>query len=125
MEQVRREESFPIFFFVKMLIFSYIITGILLALLAFVLYKAGMGEAVVSVAIIAIYVVATVFGGYVTGKKMGKRRFVWGFLMGSAYFLLLTIVSLLVGEEGFCEANSFWTTLIICAGGGMLGGMLS
>lgn len=112
-------------FFMKVLLFQYILTGLLLALLAFLLYKMGLGENIVSIAIIVIYVVATVFGGWMTGKKMESRRFLWGLLMGCAYFLLLTIISFVAGGDNLQVSNSFWTTLILCAGGGMLGGMLS
>ena len=125
MEQAQKGEAFPVVFFMKTLIFSYILTGLMLAVLAFLLYKLGLGEGIVSIAIIVIYVVSTVFGGFIAGKRMRNRRFLWGLLMGGAYFLLLTIVSLAVGEEGLQGANSFWTTLVLCAGGGMLGGMLS
>ena len=112
-------------FLLKSLLFSYILTGVMLALLAFLLYKLGLGEKTVSVAIIVIYVAATLFGGFVAGKRMGSRKFLWGLLMGSAYFLVLTAVSLCVGGAGIDVGTSFFTTLVLCAGGGMLGGMLS
>lgn len=113
------------FFLLKTLLFSYILTAVLLALLAFLLYKLGLNEKVVSIAIIVIYVAATLFAGFVAGKKMGNRRFFWGLLMGAAYFLVLAAVSFCVGKGGISIGNSFFTTLILCAGGGMLGGMLS
>ncbi len=96
----------------------------LLVILAFVLYKAGLGEKAVSIAVIAIYIVATVFGGWMSGKKMENRRFLWGALMGMGYFLVLTVVSLMAGGD-ISNGNTFVTTMILCAGGGMLGGMLS
>ena len=123
--QTSKMEGIPVAFFLKSLLFSYILTGVLLAILAFLLYKLGLGEKVVSAAIIVIYVVATLFGGFVTGKRMGSRKFFWGLLMGSAYFLILAAVSLCVGKGGMEVGTSFFTTLVLCAGGGMLGGMLS
>ena len=123
--QTSKMEGIPVAFFLKSLLFSYILTGVLLAILAFLLYKLGLGETVVSAAIIVIYVVATLFGGFVTGKRMGSRKFFWGLLMGSAYFLILAAVSLCVGKGGMEVGTSFFTTLVLCAGGGMLGGMLS
>lgn len=93
--------------------------------LAFLLYKLGLGERIVSFAIIVIYVVSTFFGGMLAGKKMENRKFLWGLLVGGAYFLLLTFASAILGEEGIGLGNSFWTTLVLCAGGGMLGGMVS
>ena len=125
MNQSKISGEFPFFFLIKTLLFQYIITGVLLALLAFLLYKTGLGEKTVSIAIIVIYVAATLFGGWMVGKRMGNRRFMWGLLMGCGYFLLLTICSLIMGGENIQVGNSFWTTLMICACSGMLGGMIS
>lgn len=124
-ERSQGTEKMPVAFLLKSLLFSYIITGILLALLALLLYRLNLSEKTVSVAIIAIYVAATLFGGFVTGKRMGNRRFFWGLLMGCAYFLVLAAVSFIVGKGSMEVGNSFFTTLALCAGGGMLGGMLS
>lgn len=124
-EQIPKTGEIPVGFFLKTLLFSYILTAVLLMLLAFLLYKLGLNEKIVSIAIIVIYVAATLFGGFVTGKRMGNRRFFWGLMMGAAYFVILAAVSLCVGKGGIQIGNSFFTTLILCAGGGMLGGMLS
>lgn len=125
MEQKLNAGEFPILFLLKTLLFSYILTGILLALLAFLLFKMGLGEKAVTIAIIVIYVAATFFGGFMAGKKLKSRKFLWGLVLGAAYFLVLSALSLSVGEEGLQIGNSFLTTLVLCAGGGMLGGMLS
>lgn len=126
MEHVQREEEgIPVGFLLKCLLFSYILTGVMLTALAFGLYKLRLGEKTVSIAIIVIYVAATLFGGFMAGKRMQNRRFLWGLVMGSAYFLILAGVSLFVGQGNVQVGNSFLTTLALCAGGGMLGGMLS
>lgn len=128
MERTERNqgmEGIPVVFLCKSLLFSYILTGVMLALLAFLLYRFGLSEKVVSGAVIVIYVAATLFAGFVTGKRIGNRRFLWGLLMGCAYFLILMLVSLIAGKGSVEIGNSFFTTLALCAGGGMLGGMLS
>ena len=61
-------------FLLKSLLFSYILTGVMLALLAFLLYRFGLGERAVSVAIIVIYVVATRFSGIMARKRIKSRR---------------------------------------------------
>lgn len=109
----------------KSLLFAYMLTAVLLALLAFLLYRLGLGEKVVSGAIIVIYVAANFFGGFIAGKRMASRKFLWGLLLGTVYFLVLAGVSLCVGKGSIQVGNSFLTTLVLCAGGGMLGGMLS
>lgn len=125
MQQEGKWKEIPVLFLMKSLLFSYILTGGLLALLSYLLYKAGLGEKIVSIAIIAIYVAATFFAGFLAGKKMENRKFLWGAVEGGAYFLVLVLISLAVGQNGFAEGNTFITTLVLCAGGGMLGGMLS
>ena len=75
MEQNPKTEGIPAGFLVKSLLFSYILTALLLALLAFLLYKLGLDEKSVSISMIAIYVVCTFFGGFIMGKKTGSRRF--------------------------------------------------
>ena len=115
----------PVLFLLKSLLFSYILTGGLLLVLAFLLYKADLSQKVVSACIIVIYVLATFFAGFITGKKLKNRKFLWGALMGAAYFLVLVLISLAVNRQLGGLTNSFLTTLVLCSGGGMLGGMLS
>ncbi len=119
------EGGVPVFFLMKSLLFSYILTTGLLLLLAFFLFKFELTERPVAIAIIAIYVVSTLFAGFVTGKKLQNRKFLWGLLMGVAYFVVLAVVSLAVKKSPDTLGNSFFTTLALCAGGGMLGGMIS
>ncbi len=123
--QAIAEGGVPVFFLLKSLLFSYILTAGVLLVLAFLLFKMQLSEKPVSVAIIAIYVLATLFAGFMTGKKMQSRKFLWGLLMGTAYFVVLALVSLAVKQSPDTLGNSFFTTLMLCAGGGMLGGMLS
>lgn len=119
------DEGIPVLFLLKSLLFSYILTTALLLLLALVLYKMNLSERPVAIAIIVIYVAATFFAGFVTGKRLQNRKFLWGLLMGAAYFVVLAVVSLAVNQSPDALGDSFFTTLVLCAGGGMLGGMLS
>jgi putative membrane protein, TIGR04086 family len=117
--------SSNILFLLKCLLFSYILTGGFLLLLALFLYKFQLSEKVVSIAIIGIYVVAVFFAGFMTGKRMGSKKFLWGLAVGLAYFAVMALVSF-AANHGFKDLGThFFTTLAICAAGGMLGGMLS
>jgi len=109
----------------KALLISYILTGGFLLLLSLLLYKFSLSEAIVSVSIIAIYVIASFVAGNQAGKKMESKRFLWGLLMGALYFLVLAIVSLIVNHSLKDVARNFFTVLVLCAAGGMLGGMKS
>lgn len=125
MEQTTNQGNLPVLFLLKTLLFSYILTGALLALLAFLLYKVGLTESVVAIVIIAIYVIATFFAGFVAGKKLRNRKFLWGLLMGGAYFIVLAGISMALGKPAGQLGDSTVTTLVLCTAGGMLGGMLS
>ena len=125
MERGSAENQSPVLFLGKSLIFSYIVTILLLLLVTLLVYKAGFTEKMVSVAMIAVYVISTFLTGFLVGKKMQNRKFLWGLLMGAAYFLILLLVSLVVNKDVGGLGNSVVTTLVLCAGGGMLGGMLS
>ena len=125
MSRTDNEKNVSGLFFLKCLLFSYILTAALLLILAFLLYKLHLAEAIVSISIIVIYVVATFFVGFVSGKKMQSRKFMWGLIMGASYFLVLAVISLGVGQSLGTPGTDFFTTLLLCAGGGMLGGMVS
>ena len=112
-------------FKLKCLLFSYILTGGLLLLLAFLLYRLHLSEKVVNVCMILIYIATSFFAGFITGKKKGKRKFFWGAAMGALYFAVLFMVSVIVNRSFPQLSSDFITTILLCTGGGMLGGMLS
>lgn len=112
-------------FIIKCMLGAYILTAGLLLLLAFILYRFGLSEKVVSVCIIAIYIVVTFLAGLLAGKREGKRKFLWGLLMGVLYFGILTAVSLVVNKGLEDVAGNMLTVFFLCAGSGMLGGMFS
>lgn len=125
MERVSAEKGVSVLFLLKCLLCSYIFTAGMLLVLAFLLYKMGLSEQMVSVAIIAIYVISTFIGGFIAGKKLQSRKFVWGLMVGLAYFLVLAVVSVLINQSVSELGDSVMTTFILCGAGGMLGGMLS
>ena len=110
---------------IKSLLAAYIVTGLLLLLLALLLYKLQLSESVVNIGIIAIYIAACFLGGFLEGKMMKTRKFLWGGAFGLLYFAVLAIISLAVGQGFSGSSSHFVTTLILCMAGGTLGGMVS
>ena len=119
------KRDLPIVFYLKCLLLSYVLTIGLLLLLAFLLYRFGLSEGIVSAAIVLIYVFATLFAGYISGKKMKNRKFVWGLLAGILYFCVLLLVSFFLDHGTSGISGNPVTVFVICACSGMLGGMLS
>lgn len=112
-------------FIMKSLLISYLLTAGLLLLLSLFLYRFHLSEKTVSLCITGIYILVTFLAGFLAGKKEGSRKFLWGLLMGCLYFLLLTLVSLLVNHGLSGLTSHFFTVLVLCSGSGMLGGMVS
>ncbi|MBQ4560054.1 MAG: TIGR04086 family membrane protein [Tyzzerella sp.] len=122
---MRKKRGEKMMWMLKALLASYIVTGLLLLGLTFLVYKFELDEQVVVAGIVAIYVVSTFMGGYIIGKLTGVKKYIWGMLTGVVYFLLLFLISYGVYREFNTNGISTITTAVLCIGGGMLGGMLS
>lgn len=114
-----------ILFIMKCLLFSYVLTAGLLLLLALLLYRFSLQEKIVNIGIIVIYIAVTFLAGLLAGKRAGSRKFLWGLCMGTLYFAVLALVSLAVNRSIADVATNFVTVFCLCAGSGMLGGMLA
>lgn len=108
----------------KALLLSYVITGILLLGLAFLLYQLGWGESQVNLGILVIYILSCLVGGFYMGKKAKSKRFLWGIGLGAGYALLLTAVTFLT-EHQTGDMKEALLMFFLCMMGGALGGMLS
>lgn len=111
--------------FIKSLLLSYIITLLILFLLSFLLLKFRLNESIISFGITLSYVLSCFSGGYLSGRKVSSRRFLWGLITGILYFLFLTLISLLINKGLNSDVPHFFTVLIMCAFSGMLGGMVT
>ncbi len=118
-------KSMKILEVIKSLVAAYIFTGVALAVLAFVIYKWELNETAVNLVILAIYVLASLLGGFLTGKRVKERKFIWGLIMGALYILILYGVSMIMKNSLNMVSTASALAGALCIGGGMLGGMLS
>ena len=102
------------------LVAMYIITGILLVILAAVLGRVEMSDAAVSIGIIATYIVSCFAGGFFIGKK-----YLWGICVGVFYFAVLLLGNLAVNRGLDGQFVHMLTTAVLCTLSGMAGGMVS
>lgn len=109
----------------KTLLSAYIVTALLLLLLAFLLFKFQLAESKVNIGVTAIYILSGFLAGFLEGKMMKTRKFLWGAATGLLYFALLAIISLAVGQGFDGNSSHFVTTLLLCIASGTLGGMVS
>ena len=119
------QKNIKVIWWIKSLLASYIVTGILLLVLTFFMYKFELNEKIVSAVIVGIYVVSTLIGGMIIGKLTKSKRYLWGMVLGIIYFVLLLLITLGVYRTLNGDSVSIVTSLILCAGGGMTGGMIS
>ncbi|QHQ61194.1 TIGR04086 family membrane protein [Anaerocolumna sedimenticola] len=107
------------------LLISYMVTGILLLLLAFFMLKADLSGGILNGGILLTYVLSSFAGGFLLGKSADQKRFLWGLGMGALYFIMLVLISILTNSVMGMEASRVITVMVICLFSGMLGGMIS
>lgn len=103
----------------------FMISGLLLLLLALLLYKFDLTEAAVKIGVVVIYVVAGLLGGILMGKRMREQKYMWGLAAGAIYFLVLFAASAIVRGGFDMDMTKAATTFVLCAASGMAGGMVS
>ena len=123
-EQMRKKEQNEVWimWMVKALLAAYVVTGILLIILALALYKFELNEGAVTAGVTAV---STFTGGLVVGKLAKVRRFLWGIVLGILYFALLLLVTVGIYRTFHGSSTEILVTFALCAGGGMAGGMIS
>lgn len=124
MEKTVRREMRAIWV-LKALTASYVVTGLLLLLLTLLVYKLGLDEEEVTAGITAIYALSTFVGGIVIGKLSKMRKFLWGLTVGLLYFGLLLLISFGIYRTLQGSGTNILTSFLLCAAGGMAGGMIS
>ena len=114
-----------VLYIVQSLVAAYIVTGLLLCLLAFIVYQSNTGTKMANLGITLTYIFASILAGMIIGKKIGKRKFLWGFFVGVLYFAILTLISVVFQENTVIFSTERITALLLCIAGGTLGGMLA
>lgn len=114
-----------IMWMVKALLAAYVVTGILLIILALALYKFELNEGAVTAGVTAVYLISTFTGGLVVGKLAKVRRFLWGIVLGILYFALLLLVTVGIYRTFHGSSTEILVIFALCAGGGMARGMIS
>lgn len=107
------------------LLLAYGLTGLLLLLLAFLLFRFEMGSGPAAAGTVFIYVASCFAGGFTAGRILRKNRYLWGIFAGLSYYILLLLVSFLAQGKWDMTLTHAVTTFFMCLGGGALGGILS
>lgn len=110
---------------VKALFASYVLTGIILFILALIMYKAEPPNMFISAGVVFAYIISSFVGGMMVGKKTQEKRFLWGILLGILYFSIIFAMSILMNKDIVSQLGNTAVVFVTCGFGGMLGGMFS
>lgn len=111
--------------FLAALLIAYALTGLLVLLSAWITYKMNLSDKAVGFMVVFIYIIVNVIAGLYIGKKLKKKQFLWGMLSGALYALILFLISVVLTGGVANIAASGLCTMLLSAGGGTLGGMIS
>lgn len=103
----------------------FVCSGILLLLLSLAVFYLDLSAKLAEAFIYAIYVIASFLGGFVIGKIKKEKKFLWGVLMGTLYFAVVLIVSLVQNGGTVEDVVHMLTALLLCIAPAMAGGMIS
>lgn len=113
-----------LFRIVKVIVLDIIITIVGVLLLSFFAYKFRLGNNTIKIGIVIIYVLSNFFGGFIIGKIKESKKYIWGAVTGIVYFVILTIVSVIVTGDLFGNGNmalvAFFSSVISSTVGGMV-----
>lgn len=109
---------------IKSILIAYVISFLLLSILAALMFWCSVPEAVVRSCVCAIYVISCFVAGIILSRKRSRKKFLWGIFAGTLYAVLLFILSFVVGDAEFGGVAGVSPTIILCLLGGMFGGML-
>lgn len=127
--KARNEKRSPMVTMGVTIAIMYAISGVMLLLLAFLLYNFELSEESVRIGVIVIYIVSGFVGGFLIGRWMQDKKYLWGLMAGGIYYVLLFALSFAIkqgmGEAMALDAVRMLTTLVLCAVSSMAGGMIS
>lgn len=109
----------------KILVISYVVTGVLLLLLSLCMLKMNISSGIVTVGIVVIYIISTFGGGFLLAKREKTRRLMWGALFGVIYFLVLFVMSVIINKGISMDYAACIRGFFVCLAAGAVGGFLS
>lgn len=109
----------------KILVVSYVITGVLLLLLSLCMLKMNVSSGIVTVGIVLIYIVSTFGGGFLLARMEKSRRLMWGTLFGLLYFLVLFVMSIIINKGLSVDYAACIRGFFVCLAAGAAGGFIS
>lgn len=106
---------------IKILVVTYLLTGVMLLLLALGLYKFNLSNWQITAGIVVTYALSAFLGGYALARKEKTRRLLWGMAFGVVYFAILAMASLVMNKGLAMDQGAALRAVLICVGAGAIG----
>lgn len=106
---------------IKILVVTYVLTGVMLLLLALGLYKFNLSNWQITAGIVVTYALSAFLGGYALARKERTRRLLWGMAFGVVYFAILAVASLIMNKGLAMDQGAALRAVLICVGAGAIG----
>lgn len=110
--------------FVKGIVFVYVVSAVILLVLALLLFQWDAPEGVIRGGVVFAYVISCFIAGIIISRQHSERRYLWGIFAGAVYYVILLAVSMICNRAVFTSIPGILPALFLCLAGGMLGGML-
>lgn len=102
-----------------------ILTALLLLIGAVLVYYVELSAQIAKLVITVVYILVGLSGGFMIGKLMKTRKFLWGIVIGLCYFVVLVLVSLGVNGAAAIDVIQMLITFVLLIASSMIGGMIS
>lgn len=107
----------------KVMATSAIISFALMCLFSLIMLKIEVNETTLKAFVVLIYAISTFAGGFIMGKVMENKKYLWGMGCGFIYFLVILVMALVMGNEGNIASLGPVVCFVTCLAGGTIGGM--
>lgn len=109
----------------KVLILEAVISLVFLCIFALILQKLQPSESGIRMGVKLLYVLVNLIGGFLIGRIMRQKKFLWGAATGLIYFAVISLISFLMHKGFYVDMQNAVTICLLCVAGGMAGGMIS
>ena len=109
----------------RTLLASYGLTVLLILGIAFLMYQLKGSGSVWDMSVCAIYLLSCGLGGFLTGRRMGSKRLLWGVVFSVLYAAVWGILSWIIGDGWQADGQRTLMVVGLCAVGGVVGSILS
>lgn len=107
----------------KGIIFSILLTLILVVLIATVTYFVDVSDKIISIILFSVSVLSTLTGAFLVTKGIQENGLIHGMFVGLGYFIIILVLSV-ISNNGLHFNTNLLTMLLANIAGGMLGGIL-